>query len=151
MTGQSLEFWTRLLRLPNFVVVHCEEVSDQKRYCFTVAPEQRIGVCPHCQKVSQEVHQTRTREAIKDLPISKDAVDRNVRVPQFACARCGGTLTPPVPFLAEGSHATERFLERSAAFMRTSDVATAAAFYGVPERTLGPLVRRLPATSATNA
>ena len=137
MTGQSLEFWTHLLRLPGFVVVHWEEHADQRRYGFTVAPEHRIGVCPHCQKVSDAVHQTRTRESIKDLPISHYAVDLTVRVPQFECERCGCTFTPPVPFLAEGSHATERFLERSAEFIRTSDVANAAAFYGVPERTLG--------------
>ncbi len=137
MTGQSLEFWTHLVRLPGFVVVHCEEDSDRKRYGFTVAPEQRIGICPHCQKVSQEVHQTRTREAIKDLPISNYAVDLKVRVPQFECERCDCTFTPPVPFLAEGAHATERFLERSAELIRSSDVANAAAFYGVPERTLG--------------
>jgi transposase len=136
MTGQSLEFWTRLVRLPGFAVVHLEEVSDQQRYCFTVAPDQRIGVCPHCQKVSQEVHQTRTREAIKDLPISNYAVDLKVRVPQFACACCGRAFTPSVPFLAEGAHATERFLERAAELIRSSDVANAAVFYGVPERTL---------------
>src|SRR5438876_8684508 len=137
MTGLSLEFWARLLRLPDFVVVHCEENTDERRYCFTVAPARRIGVCPHCQKVSEEVHQTRTRESIKDLPISNYAVDLKVRVPQFACERCGCTFTPPVPFLAEGAHATERFLERSAELIRSSDVANAAAFYGVPERTLG--------------
>jgi transposase len=150
MPGQSLEFWTRLLRLPDFVVVHCDEDSDQKRYCFTVVPAQRIGVCPHCQKVSAAVHQTRSRESIKDLPISNYAVDLKVRVPQFECEHCGCTFTPPVPFLAEGAHATERFLERSAELIRNSDVANAAAFYGVPERTLGTwyydyLQRRQPA------
>ena len=137
MTGQALDFWTHLLRLPGFVVVHCEDNADQRRYAFTVAPEHRIGVCPHCQEVSDKVHQTRTRESIKDLPISHYGVDLKVRVPQFACARCGCRFTPPIPFLVEGAHATERFLERSAASIRSSDVANAAAFYGVPERTLG--------------
>jgi transposase len=137
MTGQSLDFWTCLLRLPGFVVVHWEENADQKRYAFTLAPRERIGVCPHCQKVSDEVHQTRTRESIKDLPISHYAVELKVRVPQFECEHCGCTFTPPVPFLAEGAHATERFLERSAELIRSSDVANVAAFYGVPERTLG--------------
>jgi len=137
MTGQSLEFWTRLLRLPGFIVVHGEENADQKGYAFTLAPAEPIGVCPHCQKVSAVVHQTRTRDSIKDLPISHYAVELKVRVPQFACEGCGCTFTPPVPFLAEGAHATERFLERSAELIRSSDVAHVAAFYGVPERTLG--------------
>jgi transposase len=39
--------------------------------------------------------------------------------------------------LAEGSHATERFLERAAELVRSSDLSNAAAFLGVPERTLG--------------
>jgi transposase len=137
MTGQSLEFWTHLLRLPGFVVVHCEENADEKRYAFTLAPTEPIGVCPHCKKVSDEVHQTRTRESIQDLPISHFAVELKVRVPQLECARCGCTFTPPVPFLAEGAHATERFLERAAELIGSSDVANVAAFYGVPERTLG--------------
>src|ERR1700737_1440137 len=105
MTGQSLEFWTRLVRLPGFVAVHWAEDVAQKQYSFTVIPGQRIGVCPHCQKVSDKVHQTRTREAIKDLPISNYAVNLKVRVPQFECEGCGRAFTPPVPFLAEGAHA----------------------------------------------
>jgi transposase len=117
-------------------VVHCEEEGDQKRYVFTVTPEERLGVCPHCHQVSDEVHQTRTREAIKDLPISNYAVDLKVRVPQFECGHCRRAFTPPVPFVAEGAHATERFLAQAAELIRTSDVANAAAFYGVPERTL---------------
>jgi transposase len=137
VTGQSLEFWTRLLRLPGFVVVHCDEQTDQRHYCFTVVPAERLGVCPHCQTVSDTVHQTRTREAIRDLPLSHYAVDLQVRVPQFECAHCGCAFTPPIPFLAEGAHATERFLERVTELIRSSDVANAAAFYGVPERTLG--------------
>jgi transposase len=101
-----------------------------------VAPKQRLGVCPHCGQVSDTIHQTRTREHIKDLSIGKESVELNVRVLQFECL-CGQHFTPTVPFLAAGAPATERFLERAAQLIRTSDVANAAAFLGVPERTLG--------------
>jgi len=137
MVGQALPFWTDLLRLPDYEVVFCQEESDLRRYRFTVAPKHRIGVCPHCKKASESVHQTRTREGIKDLSISKYAVELHVRILQFACERCGQAFTPAVPFLAEGRHATERFLERAAELIRTSDLANAARFLGVPERTLG--------------
>jgi hypothetical protein len=70
------------------------------------------------------------------LSIGTDSVELNVRVLQFKCD-CGHCFTPPIPFLAEGSHATERFLERAATLIRTSDVANVAAFLGIPERTLG--------------
>src|SRR6266446_6722072 len=44
MAGQSLEFWTRLLHLPGFVVLHSQEESQPPRYCFTVGSEHRIGI-----------------------------------------------------------------------------------------------------------
>jgi len=136
MATPTFAFWTSLLSLPGYEVVFCQKESDFQRYRFTVAPSQRLAVCPHCDRLCDTVHQTRTRERIKDLAIGPEAVELNVRVFQFACT-CGHCFTPPVPFLAEGAHATERFLERAAALIRTSDVANAAAFLGVPERTLG--------------
>jgi transposase len=136
MTAPTLAFWTHLLCLPDYEVVYCQKEGDRQRYRLTVAPKNRLGVCPHCGKVSDTVHQTRTREHIKDLSVSTESVELNVRVLQFECA-CGQFFTPAIPFLAEGAHATERFLGRAAQLIRTSDVANAAAFLGVPERTLG--------------
>jgi transposase len=136
MAGSALAFWTGLLHLPGFVVVHSEEEAQPRRYCFTVAAEQRIGVCPHCNQASVDVHQTRTRERIVDLPISGSAVELKLRVYQYQCERCGVAFTPAVPFLAEGAHATERFLARAAELIRNSDVANVAKFFGLPEQTL---------------
>jgi transposase len=137
MTASTFAFWTQLLCLPDYEVVYCHEEGDLQQYRLTVAPKHRLGVCPHCGAVSDTIHQTRTREHIKDLSISKNTVHLNVRVLQFECLSCGQHFTPTVPFLAQGAHATERFLERAAQLIRTSDVANAAAFLGVPERTLG--------------
>src|SRR5271154_1959072 len=135
MTTPTFAFWTSVLALPGYEVVYGQKENDLHCYRFTVAPTQRLGVCPFCGHVSETVHQTRTRERIKDLAIGAEAVELNVRVLQFECS-CGHCFTPPIPFLAEGSHATERFLKRAAELIRTSDVANAAAFLGVPERTL---------------
>ncbi len=136
MPAPTLLFWSDLLRIPDYEVVYCQEEPDLQRIRFTVAPKHRLGVCPHCGQVSETIHQTRTREQIKDLSISKFLVVLNVRVHQFECLSCDQHFTPPIPFLAEGAHATERFLERAAQLIRTSDVANAAAFLDVPERTL---------------
>jgi transposase len=133
----NLSFWTDLLRLPDYEVVSCQEESDLKLYRLTVAAKHPLGVCPHCGKVSETIHQTRTRERIKDLPISAYDVELAVRVSQFECCRCGQCFTAAIPFLAEGAHATERFLEWAARFVRSSDLSNAAALLGVPERTLG--------------
>jgi transposase len=136
MTAPAFAFWTQLLALPDYEVVYCQKESDLHCYRFTLTPKHRLGVCPHCGKVTDTIHQTRSRERIKDLSIGADSVELTVRVLQYECV-CGQHFTPSIPFLAEGAHATERFLERAAELIRTSDVANAAAFLGVPERTLG--------------
>lgn len=135
MTAPALSFWTELLAFPDYEVVYCQKEGDLHCYRFTLRPTHRLGVCPKCGKVTDAVHQTRSQYRIKDLSIGPDSVDLTVRVLQFECS-CGKHFTPPIPFLAEGAHATERFLERAAELIRTSDVANAAAFLGVPERTL---------------
>ncbi len=137
MSVPTLAFWTNLLRLPDYEVVSCQEEADLQQYRLTVAPKHLLAVCPHCGKVSDTIHQTRTRDHIKDLSLSNYTLELSVRVSQFVCSRCGQHFTPAIPFLAEGAHATERFLERAAQLVRTSDLANAAAFLGVPERTLG--------------
>src|SRR4051794_20268609 len=103
MTVLALSFWTNLLRLPGYEVVSCQEEADLRQYRLTVAPKQPFAVCPHCGKVSDSVHQTRTRGRIKDLSISNYAVELRVRVSQFECLRCGQCFTPAIPFLTEGA------------------------------------------------
>ena len=70
MEGEkNLPFWTEVLQLPDFQVVHCQEESDRHLLRLTVTPKHAVGVCPHCGQVSDVVHQRRTREKIKDLPL----------------------------------------------------------------------------------
>jgi transposase len=136
MSNPTLSFWTHLLQLPDYEVVHCQEESDLRCYRMTVVPRHRLGICPHCGKSSDTVHRTYARAPIKDLSISNYTVELKVHVLQFDCPRCGHAFTPAVPFLAEGAHATERFLQHAAELIRSSDIANAARLVGVPERTL---------------
>lgn len=135
-TSNNLGFWTDLLNLPGFGVVHMQEDTTQQRYHFTVAPRHMIGVCPHCGKPSDVVKQRRNREGIADLPIGPRTVVLTVRVGQFECEHCAKCFTPPIEFLAEGAHATERLLERAAELIRCADVSNAAQFFRLPEKTL---------------
>jgi transposase len=137
MAGPNiLSIWTDILDLPGFVVASMDEDVPHNRYHFTVIPQHAIGICPHCGKPSDAVKQCRNRDGILDLPIGSRAVELTIRVKQFECEKCGQCFTPPIDFLAESSHATERLLERAAELIRHSDVANVAQFYGVPERTL---------------
>lgn len=131
-----LSFWTTLLDIPGFVVAHARLDSHDSPYHITLVPEHALGVCPHCGRTSQTVKQRRTRDGIRDLAIGTHAVELTVRVPQFACDHCQRCFTPPIDFLADGAHATERFLATAAELIRHTDVANAARFFGVPEKTL---------------
>ena len=73
---------------------------------------------------------------IKDLPISEQPVVLIFRTPQFHCERCDSYFTPSYGAFAPGAHATERFLAQAAKLIRFSDIANAAAFFGVAESTL---------------
>jgi transposase len=137
MAGASLlSFWTTLLDVPGFAVAHVQLDPNDSLYRVTLAPEHALGVCPHCGRASQTVKQRRTRGGIRDLAVGPHAVELTVRVPQFACDHCQRCFTPPIDFLADGAHATERFLATAAELIRHTDVANAARFFGVPEKTL---------------
>lgn len=135
------EFWTGVLNLEGFEVVHRRHEaatpnSQEQLWRFTVAPALAAGVCPDCGRVSTTRHQTRDRERIHDLPIGDSRVELTVRTFQYECEACERCFTPPCAPLAAGTHATERFLERCATSIRTGDVKNAAAFFGLPEKTL---------------
>lgn len=130
------EFWTGVLNLEGFEVVAGRHEPRTQTWHFTVVPLTARGTCPQCGRVSTQRHQTRDRERIHDLPLGDSRVELTVRVFQYECEPCGRCFTPVCEALAEGTHATERFLERSAALVRAGNIRQAAAFFGVPEKTL---------------
>lgn len=133
---ERLAFWSKALNLPEFRVVHeCRDTpGDPVR--FTVVPRQEVGVCPSCAHACDGVHRRHDSSPIKDLPLGEQPVDLIFRTPQFRCERCGTFFTPSYAAFAPGAHATERFLTQAAKLIRFSDVANAAAFFGVAENTL---------------
>ncbi|MDY3555130.1 hypothetical protein R5W24_004266 [Gemmata sp. JC717] len=71
-----------------------------------------------------------------DLPIGSRAVELTVRVDPFACGACACCFTPPIDFLADGAHASERLFRRAAELIQHADVANAAWFFALPEKNL---------------
>src|SRR5579863_4405628 len=119
----AAEFWDGVLGLEEFEVVSYAFDGERKVRRMTVVPRVGAAACPDCKHASDSVHQTRDREWIHDLPIGERAVQLAVRVPQFWCFTCNRAFTPVFQSLAEGTHATERFLKRCAELVRVSDVA----------------------------
>lgn len=135
-TDIELATLTSLLGLDELEVVESrlEEVGGRVRRRLTLVHGTRAGLCPHCGAVVDERHACHDR-VVTDLPMGAWPVALVVRLWQFRCRGCDRFFTPRLPALAEGVHATERLLERLAELASHSDVATAARFFGLPEKT----------------
>ncbi len=133
---EQLDFWTQLLRLDGFRVAHVRRDTPTDPVRLTVVPNTPLGLCPHCHRACDTIHRRWESDPVRDLPLGPQPVELIVRTYQFACPHCGHFFTPPAPMVAPGAHATERFLEQAARLIRFSDIANAAAFLGVPEKTL---------------
>jgi transposase len=125
---------TSLLDLDEFEVVESAWDRRNKVRRLTLIPKANVGLCPHCHGVTDERHVCYDR-IFTDLPMGGDRVELAVRQWQFHCCTCDKYFTPRFAALAEGAHATERLLERLAELASRSDVATAARFFGIPEKT----------------
>jgi transposase len=134
--SNALDLWTAILDLDGFQVAHVRRDRPTDPIRLTVIPTLPLGLCPHCQHATDTVHRRHTSDPVKDLPIGPHAVELLIRSYQFACAHCGRYFTPAAPAFAPSAHATERFLAQAARLIRCSDLANAAAFLGVPEKTL---------------
>ena len=133
---EQLAFWTKLLNLEGFQVVHAESTAPEDPLCFTVIPKTPLSLCPHCGQVCADIHRRSESERLRDLSIGPRAVELKVRTYQYWCTSCGRAFTPPTPGLLPGGHATERFLEQARQLIRFSDIANVATFLKLPENTL---------------
>lgn len=133
----QLAFWTKLLNLDGFQVVHEEGTAPDEPRRFTVIPKVSMGLCPHCGQICEDIHRRTESDRVHDLPLGERAVELKIRTYQYWCHRCDRAFTPPTPFLAPSGHATERFLERARQLIRFGDIANAATFLKVPESSLG--------------
>ena len=135
MDSAALRMWTDLLDLDGFEVVEAASDRAGKVRRLTVVPT-GVGaaLCPACGTATADRHACRDR-AVVDLPACGWRTELVVRLSQFECGHCGRYFTPGHPALAEGAHATERFLDRLADHATRGDVSAAAQFLGVPEKT----------------
>ncbi len=133
-TDVELATLTSLLDLHEFEVVESTWDRREKIRRLTLLPKAIVGLCPHCHGVTDERHVCHDR-VIADLPMGGHRVELVVRLSQFHCRVCDKFFTPHFEALAAGAHATERLLERLSELASHSDVATAARFFGIPEKT----------------
>jgi transposase len=132
-----LDSWTTQVRLEGYRVVSERRDTPSDPLRLTLVATAEVALCPHCSRPTDHVHRRADSDPVRDLPHGPQAVELIFRTAQFHCERCECFFTPPCPHVAPGAHATERFLEQAARLVRFADIANAAAFLGVPEKTLG--------------
>lgn len=130
----GLEALTALLGLDEFEVVEFTQDRKAEVVRFTVVPKVREGLCPHCRTLCAKRHCTGDYDVL-DLPTWGCRTELIVRAPQYRCETCHQFFTPRYAAIAEGMHATVRLLERLGQFVKHGDVAGAATFFGIPEKT----------------
>ena len=132
----QLAVWTIALNLPEYEVVHYAE-RDGIRH-FSVVPLSSVALCPECSKACQRQHQKRWIEDVADLPLGDQPVRLKVRVFQYECEQCGRHFTPQSLLFTPGlgAKATARLLGRASELIKCADIAGAAAYYQLPEKTL---------------
>jgi transposase len=129
----DLHTLTELLDLNGFEVVAAESDRSKKIRRLAVTPT-AAALCPHCGRATSERHRCHERDVV-DLPLGGWKTELVVQLFQFKCEACGKFFTPHHPVLAEGAHATERFLERLSEWATHGDVSVAARFLAVAEKT----------------
>jgi transposase len=133
---EQLQFWTQLLHLDGFQVVHVRQDTFADPIRLTLLPNIPLGVCPSCHRSCDTIHRRSESNPVRDLPFGPQAIDLIIRTYQYRCPNCTRFFTPSSTVFVPGAHATERFLEQAARLIRFSDLANAAGFFGVPEKTL---------------
>ena len=131
----QLDVWTAALNLPGYEVVHCAEDEDGVRR-FSVVPLQIVELCPDCSRPCDSWHQKRWLENVLDLPLGGRLVRLKLRVFQYQCEHCRRIWTPSSPIVEPGTWATCRLVQQAAELVRHGDIANAARFFAIPEKTL---------------
>jgi len=97
-----------LLKLPNVTVESCTQQDDEVYLKLRLLNQE--ASCPHCQKLSSELHQDRPI-LIRDLSIFGQATYLKVPRRQFYCSDCQRYFTESLTFMDTGRQYTRRYAE----------------------------------------
>jgi len=98
-----------LLNFPNATVESCTQQDNEVYLKLRLLNEE--ANCPHCQKLSSELHQDRPI-LIRDLSIFGQATYLKVPRCQFYCCDCQGYFTESLTFMDAGRQYTRRYEEQ---------------------------------------
>lgn len=95
-----------LLNFPNITVESCTQQSNEVYLKLRLLNEE--ASCPHCEKLSSEVHQDRPI-VVRDLSVFGQATYLKLPRRQFYCRDCQRYFTESLTFMDEGRQYTRRY------------------------------------------
>jgi len=66
----QLQFWTQLLHLDGFQVVHIRQDTPADPIRLTLIPTAPVGLCPQCHRSCDSIHRRTESDPVRDLPLA---------------------------------------------------------------------------------
>lgn len=117
-----------LLNFPNVTIESCTQQSNEVYLKLCLLNEE--ASCPHCKKVSLEIHQNRPI-LIRDLSIFGRATYLKVPRRQFYCHDCQRYFTESLTFIDEGRQYTQRYEEHIYQQVKLSSIEQVSRVEGI--------------------
>ena len=123
---------SELLGLPNVKAVSYQITGDERIEVF-IESSLEAGVCPECQQVSTQIHDTAELQTIRDLPMWDRQCWLRYAPRRFACATCRNTFVERVAWREPGFGHTLRYAQHIYQRTRHEDIAQVAQDEGLSQ------------------
>ena len=121
-----------LLGLPNVKAVSYQIAGDERIEVF-IESSLGAGVCPECQQVSTQIHDTAELQTIRDLPMWDRQCWLRYAPRRFACATCRNTFVERVAWREPGFAHTLRYAQHIYQRTQREDIAQIAQDEGLSQ------------------
>ncbi len=123
---------SELLGLPNVKAVRYQITGDERIEVF-IESSLEAAVCPECQQVSTQIHDTAELQTIRDLPMWERQCWLRYAPRRFACATCRKTFVERVAWREPGFAHTLRYAQHIYQRTRREDMAQIAQDEGLSQ------------------
>ena len=139
-----------LLGLPHVQVAGYQIINSER---IEVRIESRLeaAVCPDCQRVSAQIHDTAEPQTLRDLTIWGRQCWLRYAPRRFACATCQSTFTERVAWREPGFAYTLRYAQHVYARTQQADMAQVALNEGLSQDTVRSIFERWAKKHSTTA
>lgn len=124
-----------LLGLPHVSVLGYQIVGNE-RIEVQIRSSLEAALCPDCQQISTQIHDTAEAQTVRDLPMWDRQCWLRYAPRRFACAHCGRTFVERVAWRTPGVGYTMRYAQHIYERARQQAIAQVAQDEGLSQDTV---------------